>query len=120
VRAFRSVCKSGVILAVVGQDYDRNLFPIAFAHCGSENADNWVYLLRFVADCLPLYPPLQRALTPGLGSAAGQADAAASVEVEDDGVKLAFVTDLGVGLCAALPRVFPEAHYIYCIVHREV
>ncbi len=111
MRAFRSICKSGVLLAVVGQDYDRNLIPIAFAHCGSENADNWVYLLRFLVSCFPSYPPLLRALTPA---------APGMTASSDEGVTLAFVTDLGVGLHAALPKVFAAAHYIYCIIHREV
>ncbi|XP_062103123.1 uncharacterized protein LOC133814142 [Humulus lupulus] len=77
----------GTLLCTMGQDANKQIYPIAFSVIDTENNDSWLYfLLR-------------------LKGAIG--------EVEN----LVFVSDRHTSIASALTKNFPEAHHGACIHH---
>jgi hypothetical protein len=134
VRLYTSKCKTGVILNLVGMDYEGYLYPIAFGHFESESTECWTAFLEFVVASLPEYEPLLRARSPRQPTPASKATSSSGSGSEDDESitddddeeyspdtsTLAFVADLGKGFMAAVSAVLPGAYVSHCVQHRSV
>jgi hypothetical protein len=120
---FTNYCKSGVLLSIVGMDFERRLYPIVIGHFPSESEQCWAKLLEFLVASLPEYEPLLRARVPR-ESVNGEEDTESieqdAEEVRQDESRIAFIADLGQGFAAAVAIVLPGAYVSHCIQHRKV
>ncbi|XP_062119357.1 uncharacterized protein LOC133833115 [Humulus lupulus] len=77
----------GTLLCAMGQDANKQIYPIAFSVVDSENNDSWLYFLLRLKEAIG--------------------------EVEN----LVFVSDRHTSIASALTKNFPEAHHDACIHH---
>ncbi|XP_062105306.1 uncharacterized protein LOC133816962 [Humulus lupulus] len=77
----------GTLLCAMGQDANKQIYPIEFSVVDSENNDSWLYFLLRLKEAIG--------------------------EVEN----LVFVSDRHTSIASALTKNFPEAHHGACIHH---
>ncbi|XP_062104420.1 uncharacterized protein LOC133815620 [Humulus lupulus] len=77
----------GTLLCAMGQDANKQIYPIAFSVVDSENNDSWLYFLLMLKEAIG--------------------------EVEN----LVFVSDRHTSIASALTKKFPKAHHGACIHH---
>ncbi|XP_062103698.1 uncharacterized protein LOC133814801 [Humulus lupulus] len=80
----------GTLLCAMGQDANKQIYPIAFSVVDSENNDTWLYFLLRLKEAIG--------------------------EVEN----LVFVSDRHTSIASALTKNFPEAHHGACIHHVSI